>query len=435
MGKKIKVLIVSLNSWDDNNSFGSSFSNIFGGGDNYEIANIFCENGAPNTVVCRHFFQITAKSILKSLFNRRLSSGKRVYIEGEDCTKVASKLSIKESKILNIAKLLRWQILFWVQDLVWATKGWRSKELDLFITDFNPDIIFQPVYFSSYVSEIGLYAKRLTEKPMLGYVSDDCYTYRQFSLSPLFWIDRAIKRQYVKRAIDSCEMLYTITESQKIEYSEIFGIKCKVLFKGGEFAESSEDRYSANTPLRFVYTGNLGDGRCGSLANLARVLSEINRDRVKAQLFIYSMTILSSSAKRRLNIDHTSFFCGGVPASELPAIQKGADVLIHVESFKLSERYSARLSFSTKIVDYLEARRSILAIGWSETGAIQYLNSHGVAVVVSDKKQMYDKVLELVDTPQLIEEYARRGFECGRENHQIKKIRAGLYQDIRSILL
>lgn len=50
---------------------------------------------------------------------------------------------------------------------------------------------------------------------MVGYISDDCYTLRQFSLSPLFWIDRLWKRRYVKRAIDECMLLYVITDRQK----------------------------------------------------------------------------------------------------------------------------------------------------------------------------------------------------------------------------
>ena len=42
---KIKLLFISKTPWDDNNSFGNSFSNIFGGNDNYEIYNIYLSEG------------------------------------------------------------------------------------------------------------------------------------------------------------------------------------------------------------------------------------------------------------------------------------------------------------------------------------------------------------------------------------------------------
>ena len=428
--KKIKILIVSLNPWDDNNSFGSSFSNIFGGEDCYEIANIYCESGAPNTVVCKYFFQITLKNIIKSIFNSEVSSGVEVSQVSQNGFNDLDRLSVKERNVLNIAKKLRWQILFWARDFVWSRAKWRSRELDLFITDFAPDIIFQPIFYSSYVNEIGIHAKKITNKPMIGYISDDNYTYKQFSLSPLFWIDRSIKRGYVKRVIDNCKILYTITERQKIEYNDIFGNKCKLLFKGGAFADFSHKKEHLNTPLKIVYTGNLGSGRWESLASLADSLIRVNKDGVKAQLFIYSMTLISNSIMKRLDVNGTSYFCGGLPSSEIKDIQRDADILVHVESFRLSERYSARLSFSTKIVDYLEAGRCILAIGWDKSGAIEYLKEHNAAVVISDEKELLDRVFELINNPELIHRYAELGFNCGAKNHQIDEIRANLYKDI-----
>ena len=424
------MLIVSLSPWDESNSFGNSFSNIFGGDARYEFANIYCESGSPRTTVCKYFFQITLKSILKSIFTRGCRSGAEVFSESQDSIVCADSLSVFEGRILNVAKRLRFQILFWARDIVWSNYRWRSKELDTFITNFAPDVIFQPIFYSSYANEIGLYAGRLTNRPMLGYISDDNYTYRQFSLSPLFWIDRAIKRRYVKRAIDSCKILYTITDRQRLEYSEIFGDKCKVLSKGGVFVDFEADIRRDKSPIRVVYSGNLGSGRLEVLTLLAEVLSRINEKSVEVELFVYSMSAISNSAIRGLNIEGTSSFCGGVESGELGAIHRGADILVHVESFRLSERYSSRLSFSTKIVDYLEAGRCVLAIGWGGSGAIEYLRAHGAAIVISDKSELFKTVSQLVGNHQLIDDCAERGFHCGRARHQIEEIRNSLHDDM-----
>ena len=53
--------------------------------------------------------------------------------------------------------------MFWARDAVWATGKWKTPQLDEFIKSVNPDIIFQPIYYSSFVDEVGLYAKKLTE--------------------------------------------------------------------------------------------------------------------------------------------------------------------------------------------------------------------------------------------------------------------------------
>ena len=126
---------------------------------------------------------------------------------------------------------MRWQIMFWARDAVWATGKWKTPQLDEFIKSVNPDIIFQPIYYSSFVDEVGLYAKKLTGAPMVGYISDDCYTLRQFSLSPLFWIDRLWKRRYVKRAIDECMLLYVITDRQKANIPRFLAINANFYLK------------------------------------------------------------------------------------------------------------------------------------------------------------------------------------------------------------
>lgn len=430
----MKILIVSNTPWDDNNSFGNSFSNIFGNNSNYEIANIYCQPGYPNTKVCNKFFQITEKGIINTILRRQINSGQEInsngYIENNIVT-----LSENDQKFLNKLKIFRWQLFFWIRDIIWSTGVWKSKSLDSFILDFQPDIVFLPIYYSSYLNQIGLYAKEISGVKMVGYISDDCYTLKQFSLSPLFWIDRLIKRLYIKKAIDKCQILYTITELQKEEYNEIFGNKCKVLFKGGDFKDS-RDEYNLNKDqITFVYSGNLGSGRWKTLSLIAKAIEKLNNEKKysKCQLHIYSNTPLSKKAKESLQINGVSILKDSVPYNKIKKIQRDADVLIHVESFELSERYSARLSFSTKIVDYLEAGRCILAVGWHNTGGINYLMQNDAAIIVVDRLKIYSSIKELLSSNKIVE-YSKKSYECGKNNHQIEKIRAKLYKDLLNLL-
>lgn len=431
--KLLKILIISNTPWDDNNSFGSSFSNIFGGNPNYDIANIYCQPGLPNTKVCNRFFQITEKRILKSIFKKYNSSGIEVF-KGDSDLKAIDLRTNKDQKVIDKLKIIRWQIFFWLRDLVWSNEKWKSRELDEFIDNFKPDIVFQPIYFSSYLNNIGLYASQRLKVKIVGYISDDCYTLKQFSLSPLFWIDRFIKRPYIKKTINKCEILYTITKTQQDEYNAIFGDKCKILFKGGDFDNYSHKKNSLSNPIKLVYTGNLGGGRWRTLAKIADALQVINKDGLKAQLEIYSQTPLLSSAKKRLEIEDTSFFKGGIPAAQVKYVQRDADILIHVESFRLSERYSARLSFSTKIVDYLEAGRCILAVGWERTGGIMYLKENDAAIVITNNQDIYSKVNKLINDKELILKYGNKGFDCGKKNHQFENIRMALYTDLIKVV-
>ena len=49
----MKVLILSNTPWREDNSFGNSFSNIFGNIPNLEIANIFFKYGEPDNNIVK----------------------------------------------------------------------------------------------------------------------------------------------------------------------------------------------------------------------------------------------------------------------------------------------------------------------------------------------------------------------------------------------
>ena len=430
MSGKIKILVVSATPWDNDNSFGNSFTNIFGGNPQYEIANIYCASGLPNTSVCSRFFQITERGIIKNFQFAKIKSGQEVFIDNHIN---AICYGQKETLLINKIKTIRWQIFFWLRDLIWCTSRWKSKELDNFISDVAPDIIFLPLYYSSYMNNIGLYVQRVANVKLVGFVSDDIYTLKQFSISPLFWIDRLIKRSFIKKAIDRCEILYTITTKQQKEYNKIFGNKCKVLYKGGDFNNYSHKKLILSNPVKLVYTGNLGAGRWKTLERIAKSLDKINLDYLKAQLFIYSQTYLSAAAKQKLQIEGTSYFLGGIPSSEVKSIQRDADILLHVESFEISERYSARLSFSTKIVDYFEAGKCILAVGWDKTAAIEYLKQHDAAIVVTNVNQIDSVLNNLIINTDVIITYSNKAFDCGHQYHQLTDIRGVLYRDLKRV--
>lgn len=339
--------------------------------------------------------------------------------------------SATEKKLIARFKILRWQLLLWIRDALWSIGSWKNARLDAYLEEISPDLIFLPVYYSSYMNNLASYVYERLQVPMVGYISDDCYTLKQFSLSPLFWIDRLIKRRYVRRSIDKCRVLYTITEKQQTEYNSIFGNKCRVLFKGGDFSDFSHRKTALNSPLKFVYTGNIGSGRWKTLALIGDAIAQT---KTGAALWVYSQTPLSERARKRLLRNGAVKFMGPVPASQVKALQRDADILVHVESFELNERYSARLSFSTKIVDYLEAGRCILAVGWQETGAIEYLAEHDGAIVVTDRNLILPVITDLVGSPDKILEYGDKGFRLGTKFHRFELIRTDLQNSLEEVI-
>lgn len=329
-GFAMKILVLSNAVWSDNNCFGNSFSNIFDNITGIETANIFCSSGAPYNRIVKRYFQITEKSLLRNLKTKSVSSGKEM-IHSENQKK---QVYTSTNKFISFAKSNRAIVFFWIRDLIWKIGRWKSNELKKFIDDFEPDVLFMPLYYSAYLNDIAQFIKQYTGKPMFGYVSDDIYTMRQFSLSPLYWINRLYIRPKIKRTVKECEHLYVISDIQKQEYEKCFHKECKLLWKGAEF-KNKPNKKQIGQPVKLVYTGNIGVGRYKQLASIGQVIAKLNSEKKRAELDIYTMTPMSQKMKRAVAVPNAINLKGGISPEEVVKVQNEADILVHVESFDL----------------------------------------------------------------------------------------------------
>lgn len=426
----MKILVLSSTPWNKDNSFGSTYSNLFEGIDNLDFANIYCSYGIPKNNINSIYFQINEKRLLRNLFDRNIKTGETIEKVDKDID-----LSCKEEGVLNSIKKKRWRIFFWARRFLWYIGRWKSKELHEFISDFKPDLLFVPLYHSTYLNNIILYIKKLSGVKMVAYVSDDIYTLKRISINPFFWTDRLSTRRMIKKVVNQCEYLYVISEIQKLEYEKIFKKECKILTKGETFVINDQDyKTKYKYPKKIIYTGNIGAGRWKSLSYIVRALEKINMKEIKAQLYIYSMTPCTGTMKKSLTSKNNVFLMGGVSSEMIPSIQKDSDILVHIESTNLNERLEVRHSFSTKIVDYFKVARCIFAIGKSDVASIDYLLKEDAAIVAQSKEVVFNKLNNLINNDELIIEYANKAWECGERNHQIDDIQRNLYCDLKSLI-
>lgn len=427
LSRSLKLLVISSSAWDDNNSFGSTHSNLFSGWDRDAIANIYCKHGLPNTDVCHHFFQITEKGLIKNLLNQQQDAG---HVVNQD---KPPRLSDAKEFYYDFGHKYRLQILFIIREIIWRISRWQSKELAEFILSFNPDVIYVPMYSNMYVNNLALYVKKLTGKRMVSFVSDDVYTLKQFSLSIFYWLYRFVIRRKLREFVKSLDILYVISSKQKEEYNKAFNRECKLLYKGSEFKEFKHKKLELNSPIKLVYTGNIYSGRWQTLARIGRVLKELNKDGIKAQLFIYTQNAVSGKMCKALGVADSVFLMGGIPFNKVREVLLDADIVVHVESFGLKDRLETRLSFSTKLVDYFESGRCIFAVGWKNAASIDYLIQNDAAVVATSTGEMESKLKELISNHQLIMDYGQKAWNCGERNHQIATIKKQFHKALQEL--
>ena len=179
-----------------------------------------------------------------------------------------------------------------------------------------------------------------------------------------------------------------------------------------------------------IYAGNLHVGRWKTLQKLAEAIKEINKDNIKIQLDIYTGKSVSDEKLNRIKIDNSIKVHDFIPYSQLIEIQKKSDILLHVESFNLKERLITFLSFSTKIVDFFEMGKCILAIGWEQSAPIKYLLEKDAALVITDTNKIQSVLTAILDTPDIIVDYKMKARKCGQSYHERDKVLSAFKSDL-----
>lgn len=429
---KRRMLIISGEAWRDESNGGNVLSNLFDSfKDDYEFAQIYTNPALPSNAICFNYFHLSESEMLQTVFKGKpfgnVLTLKELHQEVDDKPYVTShRFSFLRKYLLNTA--------FLVQDILWRFSKWKTPELEKFILDFNPDVIFAPMYYGIHLHRLNRYVAKLTGKQLISYVSDDHLTFKQFSLSPVYWINRLILRANVKRTAKYYSLLYTMTQEQLNEYQPVLQVPMKLLKKTGDFTSKPNFKDFNKKPIVLFYGGNLIYNRYKTLAKLAEVIQKLNEETMHFQLLIASQTPITENIDKLLNDGKNSILLGKLNSVQMQEYYQLADIVLHVESFDIKQRLLTRLSFSTKIIDLLHTGRCVMAICWRESSPYKYLKSEQAAICIDDLGNLEEELKNLIENPQIMHHYANQAWNCGKRNHNKEKVIADFRKDIEFLI-
>lgn len=421
-----RILVVGITAW--NSKSGSTWPFLLNIYDSENIANIYIRDEMPDSKVCSRYFNISENRVLKSIFNKKIKTGKE--ITSENCAENIQDLNAHNERYQKMKKKRRYSLLM-ARELVWKLGNWKTAELDAFIDSFKPDIILYAMTCNIHHCNMIEYAIKRTGAKAVAYIWDDTFTYKQ-SDEIGYKIYRFFQRNALKRLAKITDRFFAISDMTKKEADEFFGIDSVILTKP-LYIEPKVDYSGFEMPIKAVYTGNLFIGRDKTLARIVKAAEKINSDGVKIKFDIYTSTVLSDEIKNALNCDYCEIH-NAVPQEEVFEIQRNSDLMLFVEDIDGPDARVARLSFSTKITDYLSSGKCILAVGDKETAPMQYFIKNNAAVIASDDKEIEEKLHMLVNNPELLVQYAENARTTGIENHNEEKILNIFDTVIKSVL-
>ncbi len=425
-----KVLILSRGVWDDTDGTSSTLTNLFQEYDPNKLAQIYIETIAPNTKCCHKFFQISEFSLVHKLYKWRTKTGHAIDTNQENDKPLDSKIAKQEVATMNYVRGHRTIWFTIAREILWSFRGWKTKELKQFIKDFDPDVVWINGATEPFLCNLYYFVLQIAHTHSVVYMQDDNYSYQSKNL--LYRLFKQYHRKTIKRVVDQCDRMFVISPKMKREYDEIFNKNSILLTKGIDIDKLSSSNLYVHKPVKMVYMGNIIYGRIYSLLAIADALKRLNSEETMVQLDIYTPNSISSDIKDYLlNIENV-FIKPPVKYDEVQQIISEHDVVVFVESFEPKYCKVARLSFSTKITDYLSSGKCIFAVGPKDIAPIEYFLEEDAAIVASTQDEIQEKMFMLTD-PSLIESYAVKARKCACNNHNKDKMVKMLYEELVSL--
>jgi len=194
-------------------------------------------------------------------------------------------------------------------------------------------------------------------------------------------------------------------------YAAEFNHRSTVIMTASEITPT--DNNKASTPPVVSYLGNLGVGRHEPLVEFAYALNEVFPD---IYLDVYGKPP-TREIEQELNACASIRLKGFVPYDEVIRVMQYSDLLVHVENFSEFYRWDLKHAFSTKIADSLACGTCLFAYGPPEIASIKYLLDNDVAVVVTERNKLKEKLRELINNVDMRQAYINRALKLANQRH------------------
>lgn len=428
---KMRILIIADEVWNDELFGNNVLSNWFDGFD-AEFASVYCSPGRPLNKLCRKYFQLTETMMVKSLFSDTKAGipFNLTYNQMNDNDALFE--DNKNEKIYKFMKSISGEPVRLIRDIIWQLGRYDKEKLKTFVQNFNPDVVFCPRLLTPKLIRIEKLVSSFTNAPFVAFTGDDEESLNQRSYNPLFWL----RRLYMHHKFNSHVKLYSYyfmhSGLQAEKYKLQYNVETGILFKSGEFNDIIPKK--VNTPIKLIYAGRLYCNRWKILTQVATALHEINTDKTKMILDIYTQDKISKKQKKLLNDGKSVFFKGAVRPSELKNIYLKSDIALHVESMDVTNRLITKYSFSTKIIDLLGGSCAVMAIAWEKQTGFTHLKQNDAAFCISDVSAIKSELLRIVNNPVLINEYTQKALECGKQNHRKEQIQTQIMSVFETLI-
>jgi len=410
--KDPRVLVVSNNCFSDNNSNGRTLGNFFINWDKKSLAQFYIQSEIPTSNVCENFYRLTDYEVLKSILEfrsyGRVIEKKEIIIDAK-----ISRTDGEFEKKINSSKVRKKNYIYILRNLLWFTKKWKTDGFFKWIDDFNPEIIVFQAGDSAFMANIATELSIKYNIPIVIYNSEDHYLREKKSYSPMFNLKQIIFKTNFKKLMNQTKYVIYVCDLLKENFDKKIFSPSEALLTASNITPI-ENKKENEIPI-ISYLGNIGIERWKSIVEIGQILQKIDSNYF---IDVYTQKLLPEAIDVFTESNGVRFK-GSVSYAEVVKIMQNSDILLYTESFSESNQQYLKHAFSTKIADSLACGTCLFAYGPKEIASIKYLGENNVACVVTNQKELEQKLKELLLNKELRNQYIENALKLSKDRHDI----------------
>lgn len=317
-----------------------------------------------------------------------------------------------------------------------------SAEMDHWVKEFRPDIIFAQGYNLTFTL-LPLLLKKTTGVKLAFLCSDDWPTYLysgQHGEPTLFrWFVRLAVKAATHRLLSEVDVPFAFGQPMAEEYVSRYGKKFLTLNNADNplrFDIATPHRIHPPDVTTIIAIGNYNRFRWPLLIDANDACQDLYSQGTKTRLVVLS----SSMDAEGVNALSAAPFIDVLPDPGndlLPSYLKGADMLLLAEGFDEGYVAAIKLSVSSKAHLFMFSHRPILVYAHPDTGIAKYARTYGWGRVVShrNKKELMVAMREIIDDHNKTAQLVSKADEVAAQFHSHQENRDILLQGLREGLI
>ncbi len=422
--ERYKGLVIAHNPLSRHTNNGKTYASLLSEFSKEQLCQIYATNLQPDFQVADSFYRVHERAVIR---NKRTRIGGEVFEDIAAGQAIAAPVKNKPlvRKIKKIIQKLTYTRMGQaVRSWLWGNEPLLNDDLRNWIEKEKPDFVF---WGNGNVNAMVKLALQICEEynlPLIANLGDDYFS-RGYSANIFYNIYQRKLKSLFAQIAKKAEVIVVCSEKMRQVLQEQFGGNYFVAMNSIDRNEVYETGTVDKKNLTMIYTGNVGIGRWKTLAQVGKALSELS-GKYNVQLDVYSGEDLENKIIKSFSKLNCVKLHGAVYGEKLQEVRENADIMLFAETFDRKHKKLLETAVSTKVPEYMNTKRAILAVGPDYSAAIDYYKRYDVAEVVSclNKKQIAVALENIVNNDVKRLERINRGYELVEKEH-LAEVNAG----------